>query len=63
MNVFQGYFFEANMVLNGAGEQVIGSYDIAFFKEVPTSVVTTNLGVKSLQTSVFGGLTCGFTGA
>lgn len=63
MNVFQGYFFEANWTTNSEGDLIIGSYDMVFFHEVPTTVVTTNLGVKSLQTSVFGGLTCGFTAA
>ncbi len=63
MNVFQGCFFVANEGLNSQGELITKSYDMIFFNNVPTSIVTTNLGVKSLQTSVFGGLTCGFTAA
>ncbi len=58
MNVFQGYFLNPNIV---DGQLV--SYDILFFNDVPTTITAKNLGILSLQTSVFGGLTCGFIGA
>lgn len=35
------------------------SYNILWWKEVPTSVVSTNVGITSMQTSVFGGITIG----
>ncbi len=38
---------------------VSDSFKIFWFKEVPTSVVGTNVGITSMQTSVFGGITIG----
>lgn len=58
MNVFEGYFLQPNEI-----DGVLNSYDILFFNDVPTTITTKNLGILSLQTSVFGGLTCGFVGA
>lgn len=38
-------------------------YDIGFYSEVPESVVTANIGITSMQTSVFGGILMGFWAA
>ncbi|BDV03671.1 MAG: PTS sugar transporter [Candidatus Hepatoplasma scabrum] len=42
---------------------ILTSYQILWYDEVPTSVVGQTLGIKSLQTSVFGGITVGFVAA
>lgn len=55
-NSFQSLFI--NPLDNGSG--VIVSYNILFYSGVPTSVVTQNIGITSLQTSVFGGMAVGF---
>ncbi|NOQ50160.1 MAG: PTS sugar transporter [Mycoplasmataceae bacterium] len=53
--------FQANFIheINDADGLITG-YSILFFDNVPTSVVTSNSGITSLQTSAFGGLTIGF---
>lgn len=42
---------------------ILTSYQILWYNDVPTSVVGTTLGITSLQTSVFGGITVGFVAA
>lgn len=40
-------------------QQKVDSYNILFWKNLDTSIFTANLGINSLQTSVFGGLIVG----
>lgn len=40
-------------------QQKVESYNILFWKNLDTSIFTANLGINSLQTSVFGGLIVG----
>lgn len=39
--------------------KTVASYNILFWKDLDTSIFTANLGINSLQTSVFGGLIVG----
>ncbi len=39
------------------------SYNIGFWKEVPANMVGTNVGIRSMQTSAFGGILVGFWAA
>ncbi len=51
---------QSTMIWENAGEE---TYQIGFYKEVPASVVGTNIGITSMQTSVFGGILMGFWAA
>ncbi len=41
--------------------QVMTGYDFLYWKNLDTSIFTTNMGIQSLSTSVFGGIIIGFT--
>ncbi len=55
-NAFQAQFIYA---IEGTDD----AFNILFYENVPSSVVTSNIGIQSLQTSVFGGMTVGFVTA
>lgn len=58
-NMTQSIFISPNYVDPDATTLVIESYNILFWQAVPTSVVGTNVGIESMVTSVFGGITMG----
>lgn len=43
----------------GGGLSLGNYYNVLFYDTVPTSVVTSSVGIQSMQTSVFGGITVG----
>ena len=46
-------------MLDAQGEAIEGVNQILFYSNVPSSVVGKNLGITSMQTSVFGGIIVG----
>lgn len=47
--------FESGFLL-----QFTTNYDVLFYQGIPSSVITQNIGITSMQTSVFGGIVVGF---
>ncbi|RKX66931.1 MAG: hypothetical protein DRP42_02035 [Tenericutes bacterium] len=59
MNGTQQIFINDISVAEGFDKGTI--YSILFYSRVPGSVVTQNIGITSMQTSVFGGIIVGLT--
>jgi PTS system glucose-specific IIC component len=63
-NSIQSVFVITNSHVDDAGKTIIDSYDYLFYHFEPSmfeSIFTSNFGIASLQTSVFGGIVVGGT--